>query len=116
MEEELSRDRQECEFRREGESQADVQATLSNAERELYAALVTDLPTLLPACNTWEDQLWAHVSHRLESRIDRRWHDLGGFWEQDDALLGGDDEVAVELGRGGLEEVFASISAASNLA
>lgn len=93
-------------------SEADPQATLSNAERGLYAALVTDLPTLLPACDTWEDQLWAHVTHRLESRIDRRWHDLGGFWEAEDSLLAADDEVVMELGRGGLEEVFASISAA----
>lgn len=73
---------------------------------------MTDLPTLLPACDSWEDQVWAHVTHRLEARIDRRWHDLGGFWETEDALLAADDEVALELGRGGLEEVFASISAA----
>lgn len=77
----------------------------------MYAALIADLPTLLPACETWEDQLWAHIQYRLENRIDRKWHSLGGFWEGEDALLGVDDEGAADVGRGGLEEVFGSLAA-----
>lgn len=65
---------------------------------------------MLPACETWEDQLWAHILHRLESRIDRRWRELGGFWEQEDQLIGRDDEETVEQGQGGLEEVFDAIA------
>lgn len=83
---------------------------MSPAERQLYAALISDLATLLPACDTWEDQLWAHVLHRLEARIDRRWRELGGFWETEDQLIGRDDEEVVEQGQGGLEDVFASIA------
>lgn len=90
--------------------QTDKQHTLSQAERALYAALIADLPTLLPACESWEDYLWAHIQYRLEARIDRKWHSLGGFWEQEDALIGNDDEGATDVGRGGLEEVFASLA------
>ncbi|WVR00241.1 hypothetical protein IAU59_007383 [Kwoniella sp. CBS 9459] len=83
--------------------------TLSAAERHLYAALISDLPTLLPACETWEDHLWAHVQHRIENRLEQRWHELGGFWEEESAYLGRDDED-VEIAQGGLEEVFRSMS------
>ncbi|KAK8853177.1 hypothetical protein IAR55_003879 [Kwoniella newhampshirensis] len=83
--------------------------TLIAAERHLYAALISDLPTLLPACQSWEDHLWAHVQHRIENRIEQRWHELGGFWEAESAYLGKDDNDA-ELAYGGLEEVFASMS------
>jgi nuclear pore complex protein Nup107 len=69
---------------------------------------VSDLPTLLPACEGWEDQLWAHVAARLEARIDERWHELGGFWETEDPQT--DDE---RTAHGGLAEVFASIAAQS---
>ncbi|CAK9782366.1 hypothetical protein CC85DRAFT_282412 [Cutaneotrichosporon oleaginosum] len=83
-------------------------ATLSSAERALYAALVSDLPSLLPACAGWEDQLWAHVAARLEGRIDERRKELGGFWESEDPTI--DDERAAH---GGLAEVFASIGSQS---
>ncbi|WWD19594.1 hypothetical protein CI109_104056 [Kwoniella shandongensis] len=83
--------------------------TLSAAERHLYAALISDLPTLLPACESWEDHLWAHVQHRIESRIEQRWRELGGFWEDESAYLGKDDHD-VEIAHGGLEEVFASMA------
>lgn len=87
-----------------------LQATLSGSERHLYAALISDLPTLLPACDTWEDLLWAHIQHRMEARLDRRWHELGGFWEAEDQLIGLDDAENIAIGRGGLEDVFASIA------
>ncbi|OCF38190.1 nuclear pore complex protein Nup107 [Kwoniella heveanensis BCC8398] len=83
--------------------------TLSSAERHLYAALISDLPTLLPACDTWEDYLWAHVQHRIENRLEQKWHELGGFWEEESAFLGRDDED-VEIAQGGLEDVFRSMS------
>ncbi|KAL7418442.1 Nucleoporin nup84 [Cryptotrichosporon argae] len=83
-------------------------ATLSPSERHLYAALTSDLPTLLPACETWEDHVWAHVQARLEGRIERRWRDLGGFWEAEGRreAEGGD----VEPDQGGLEHVFAAVA------
>ncbi|WWC91661.1 uncharacterized protein L201_006607 [Kwoniella dendrophila CBS 6074] len=84
--------------------------TLSPAERQLYAALISDLPTLLPSCEDWEDHLWAHVQHRIENRLEQRWHELGGYWEEESGLLGGDDDD-VEIAQGGLEEVFKSMQA-----
>ncbi|KAK4685830.1 hypothetical protein P7C73_g4306, partial [Tremellales sp. Uapishka_1] len=81
--------------------------TLSASERHLYAALISDLPTLLPACDSWEDELWAHIQHRLENRLSQRWHELGGFWENQARSWGEDGDV--ELGGGGLDEVFDAV-------
>jgi nuclear pore complex protein Nup107 len=47
----------------------------------------------------------------MEARLDKRWHELGGFWEAEDQLLGTDDAENIDIGRGGLDQVFASISA-----
>ena len=77
------------------------------AERSLYAALISDLPTLLPACTSWEDHVWAHVQSRMESRLEQRWNELGGFWQHEDMLVGRDD--GEEL-LGSLDEVFVNIS------
>ncbi|KAL1412723.1 Nucleoporin nup84 [Vanrija albida] len=85
--------------------------TLSSAERSLYAALISDLPTLLPACTTWEDQLWAYIQARLENRIDRRAQELGGFWQEEDISIGLDDEENGVSATDSLEEVFARIAA-----
>ena len=82
--------------------------TLSEGERALYAALVCDLGTLLPACETWEDYLWAHVQHRLEARLEAKWHELGGFWEEESRTLG-DSNEGESIPSTGLEEVFNSI-------
>ncbi|OWT37305.1 nuclear pore complex protein Nup107 [Cryptococcus neoformans Bt1] len=87
--------------------------TLLPAERHLYAAMISDLPTLLPACESWEDHLWAHVQHRIEARLEKRWRELGGFWEGE-AGVGKDDVEEVEMARGGLEEVFASMKSLQN--
>ena len=84
------------------------QPTLSPAERHLYAALVSDLSTLLPACKTWEDHLWAQVQARIESRIDRKARETGGFWSEEDQLLGR-DEGAPDV-QGGIDDVFAKIA------
>ena len=73
----------------------------------MYAALISDLPTLLPACNSWEDQLWAHVQSRMESRIEQRWSELSSFWQNEETLLGTDDGEEVS---GSLDEVFATIA------
>lgn len=81
---------------------------LSASERALYAALTSDLPTLLPACHTWEDYLWAHLSARIESRLEARFRELGGFWEEEGRTLGRDDGEA-QVG-GALDEVFRIIS------
>ena len=86
---------------------ADDQPILSPAERHLYAALISDLPTLLPACKTWEDYLWAHVLSIMEGRLEKRWNDLGGFWQNEEVILGQDDGDGVS---GTLDEVFAAIS------
>ena len=75
-------------------------------ERQLYAALVSDLATLLPACETWEDHLWAHAQHRLEGRLETRWRELGGFW----LSLEGEDLEVDEDGRGGLQEIFSNMA------
>jgi len=85
----------------------DVQPTLGMPERSLYAALISDLPTLLPACTSWEDHLWAHVQSRMESRLEQRWNDLGGFWQHEEMLVGRDD--GEEL-LGSLDEVFVNIA------
>ncbi|WOO81998.1 Nuclear pore complex protein [Vanrija pseudolonga] len=85
--------------------------TLSSAERSLYAALISDLPTLLPACTTWEDQLWAYIQARLENRIDRRAQELGGFWQEEDISIGVDDEESGGSASDSIEDVFARIAA-----
>jgi nuclear pore complex protein Nup107 len=58
--------------------------------------------------------MWAHIQHRMELRIDKRWHELGGFWEAEDQLYGSDDVENIDIGRGGLDEVFASIAAVNS--
>ncbi|WVN84934.1 uncharacterized protein L203_100071 [Cryptococcus depauperatus CBS 7841] len=78
---------------------------LLSSERQLYAALVSDLPNLLPACDTWEDQLWAHIQYRIEARLEQRRRHLGGFWQEE--LVGDRErEEMVEENQGGLDEVF----------
>jgi nuclear pore complex protein Nup107 len=77
------------------------------AERSLYAALISDLPTLLPACTSWEDHLWAHVQSRMESRLEQRWNELGGFWQHEEMLIGRDDSEDLV---GSLDEVFVNIA------
>lgn len=61
------------------------QPTLPQTERFFYAALAPSphsLPTLLSACETWEDYLWAHVSVMCEEKAEREFSKLGGcFWE-----------------------------------
>jgi len=42
-----------------------LQSALSDQERALYACLTGDLENTLPACQTWEDHLWAHLNTRL---------------------------------------------------
>ncbi|ORX40632.1 nuclear pore protein 84/107 [Kockovaella imperatae] len=81
--------------------------TLSTAERRLYGALITHLPTLLPACETWEDHLWAHSQAMMESRLDQKWKDLAGFWEQQEQVLGVDDGSQVI--QGGIDDIFARL-------
>ena len=86
-----------------------IQPILSLAERNLYAALISDLPSVLPACETWEDHLWAYVQSRMEDRIEQRCSELGGFWEGEGCFSERSREEKAEAVRGGLEEVFASI-------
>ena len=86
---------------------ANNQPALGTAERSLYAALISDLPTLLPACTSWEDHLWAHIQSRMESRLEQRWNNLGGFWQKEETLVGQDD--GEEL-LGSLDEVFVNIA------
>ncbi|ORY33501.1 putative nuclear pore complex protein [Naematelia encephala] len=78
--------------------------TIRPHERYLYAALISDLPALLPACESWEDHLWAHIQARIEARIEARRSELAGFWAEEDALLGKDE--GDEVVRGDLDEVF----------
>jgi nuclear pore complex protein Nup107 len=84
-----------------------AQPTLLAAERHLYAALISDLPTLLPACESWEDYVWANVQVRMESAIEQRRKELGGFWYDEEVAMGQDDG---EETSGGLDEVFVSIA------
>jgi nuclear pore complex protein Nup107 len=89
-----------------------IQPLLSAGERRVYAALISDLPTLLPACETWEDHLWAHVQAGMESRLERRLDELGGFWNSEDGLLGR-DEVMQNV-TGSLNVVFEGIAGVQN--
>lgn len=92
---------------------------LSHSERNLYAALTSDLPTLIPACESWEDHLWAHLQARVEARLDSRWREIGGFWEEESRTLGQGDDEDGNGGRGmrvggGLESVFGELSGVQN--
>lgn len=84
--------------------------TLPAAERHLYAALISDLPNLHQALDTWEDLLWANVQYKMEARLERRWKELGGFWQEEDRTLGEDDEFA-GVAAGGMDDIFAAIGA-----
>jgi nuclear pore complex protein Nup107 len=84
--------------------------TLPAAERHLYAALISDLPHLHPALESWEDLLWANVQYKMEARLERRWKELGGFWQEEDRTLGEDEEFA-GISMGGMDDIFAAISA-----
>jgi nuclear pore complex protein Nup107 len=84
--------------------------TLPAAERHLYAALISDLPHLHSALETWEDLLWANVQYKMEARLERRWKELGGFWQEEDRLLGEDAEFA-GVSMGGMDDIFAAIGA-----
>ncbi|KAJ1917820.1 Nucleoporin nup84 [Tieghemiomyces parasiticus] len=44
---------------------------LSATERALYAALTGCLDHVLPACETWEDYLWAYYTAIVEGRVDQ---------------------------------------------
>lgn len=84
--------------------------TLPAAERHLYAALISDLPNLYGALDTWEDLLWANVQYKMEARLERRWKELGGFWQEQDTQLGEDAEFA-GVSAGGMDDIFAAIGA-----
>jgi nuclear pore complex protein Nup107 len=84
--------------------------TLPAAERHLYAALISDLPNLYQALDTWEDLLWANVQYKMEARLERRWKELGGFWQEEDSSLGVDEEFA-GISAGGMDDIFAAIGA-----
>lgn len=86
---------------------ADLQPTLLGAERHLYAALISDLSALLPACESWEDYVWAHVQARMESAIEERRRELGGFWYDEEVAMGRDDGDETT---GGLDEIFVNIT------
>lgn len=79
---------------------------MSARERHLYAALVSDLTNLYPALNTWEDHLWAEIQHRMEHRIEKRWNELGGFWQQEEQA----ETEGESINGQNIEDVFASIS------
>jgi len=61
------------------------QSSLPEPERFFYAALAPSphsLPTLISACETWEDYMWTHVSVMCEEKAERELSKLGGsFWE-----------------------------------
>ena len=76
--------------------------------------MTSDLPTLLPTCKSWEDHLWARCLSRIESRLESRWRELGGFWEEEaraasgDAGAGAADENMRTAGQGagGMDGMF----------
>ncbi|KAJ3194642.1 hypothetical protein HDU82_002376, partial [Entophlyctis luteolus] len=39
-------------------------------ERAVYGALAGSVDTVLPVCKTWEDYVWAHYNHYLDSVLD----------------------------------------------
>ena len=53
-------------------------------ERAMYAALCGHLKPLLPACSSWYDHLWAHLTVLLDVKREQvrgvvgAWEDLGG--------------------------------------
>lgn len=51
--------------------------------------------------------MWANVQVRMESAIEQRRKELGGFWYDEEVAMGQDDG---EETSGGLDEVFVSIA------
>jgi nuclear pore complex protein Nup107 len=48
-----------------------AKSTANIHEKALYALLADDLEDVLPACQSWEDYLWAYLHVIVESKIDR---------------------------------------------
>jgi len=46
------------------------QPGLDAYERALYGAISGDASSVLPVCNSWEDQLWTHINALFESHVD----------------------------------------------
>eukprot|EP01137_Pigoraptor_chileana_P009372 Opistho-2@57496 len=46
-------------------------AVVSVEEKASFASLCGDLAHILPACRSWEDELWARLRSAVESRVDR---------------------------------------------
>ena len=91
---------------------------LSPYERALYGALSGDVASVLPVCETWEDQLWAHASALLEDHLERGLVTSrdGRFWTQ--AVAVGADASTASAGsshaasvRDGLAEIFRRLDA-----
>jgi nuclear pore complex protein Nup107 len=38
------------------------QAQMDRYERAVYGAVCGDLDSVVPVCQTWEDQMWAHFN------------------------------------------------------
>jgi nuclear pore complex protein Nup107 len=46
--------------------------SLDSFERASYAVLAGDIRNTLPACKTWEDHLWAHITCLMEHKIQQK--------------------------------------------
>ncbi len=44
---------------------------LSEEERAIFALLCGNLKALLPACHSWEDQLWAHLRAMIDHCVEK---------------------------------------------
>jgi nuclear pore complex protein Nup107 len=59
-----------------------VQSSLKTYERALYGFLSGHVDAVLPACETWEDHLWAYAQTIFGDEADRRLAESedGRFW------------------------------------
>lgn len=46
---------------------------LDEYERALYGALCGDISSVLPVCETWQDQLWAYFNALVQARVEKVW-------------------------------------------
>jgi len=70
------------------------QPQVDRYERAVYGVVCGDLDSVLPVCQTWEDQLWAHFNTIHKWKLEEKSRQEGGH---SDIVVGNFDGVTAEV-------------------
>lgn len=70
------------------------QPQVNRYERAVYGVVCGDLDSVLPVCQTWEDQLWAHFNAIYKWRLEENLRREGG---QSDIVVGNFEGVTADV-------------------